>query len=675
MKNLKQQHLIIIIGVMAAILLVIGGSVLGYGMSKGGTLPWAGPTATPTSKFSFADLPEIKVTPPPSLKEIANDIRKDYPELADLLENPELGSVYKDFYLAYKNGGKEAAIALARQRGILNSQDEIEMTLVLDSEETAPLIKEIEAEKVIVHGAYKNLISIAIPLSLIEEQVKAESPSLIVERIANMKHVIRLEFPKKAVPQQGIILGQGVDLTMASRWHAQGITGKGVKVGILDLGFGGYKKLLGKELPDQVTVKTFGDDDEFNKEVHGTACTEIVHEMAPDAELYLAYYDGSDVSMGQAVEWLISQGVNIITNSTNSIGTTPLDGSGFSDKLVDLAYNSGIFWVNSAGNYAQRHYRGQFKDDNGDNFHDFNSARKHYLSFFAGEGFPTRIVLGWDDWDSVDQDYELLLYDNKGKLLAKSEESQNGNEGETPLEGFVYEFDKEGVYRLAIENLDGKARGDATFDLFIEPSEIDPDLVVAEHSLGSPADASNAFAVGATHWDEDALEPYSSQGPTTDGRLKPDISAPSAVDSASYYPDNFPGTSSSSPHVAGAAALILQAFPDDTPDDLARFIKERALDLGPIGPDNMFGAGRLNLGSAPDDPTISTTPAPTPLVEVRPTSTPDHDFGKPGAPGAPSDSDVEAFLGLVILTGLCLMCLGGLVILGLIIVGLLFMFL
>ncbi len=674
MNNLKQQHLIIA-GVVATILLVIGGSILAYGASKGGKLPWGKPSPTPTAKFSFTDMPDLKITPPPSLDEVADQVRKDYPELAKLLENPELSSVYKDFYLAYKNGGRDAAVALAKQRGILNEEDQIEMTLVLDTEDTAPLVKEIEAEKVIVNGTYKNLINIAVPLTLIDEQLKAESPNLVVERISNMKHVIRLEFPKKAVPQKGIVLGQGVNVSMASTWHAQGIKGQGIKVGILDLGFGGYKKLLGKELPKNITLKAFGNKSDLNKEVHGTACAEIVHEMAPDAELYLAYYDGSDVSMGQAVEWLISQGVKIVSNSTNSIGTTPLDGSGFSAKLVEEAYNNGIFWVNSAGNYAERHYRGKFQDKDSDNLHDFNSPKKDMLAFIGGEGFKTRIILSWDDWDKVDQDYNFLLYDEEGTLLAKSEESQSGSSGEAPLEGFVYEFDSEAIYQVAIENPDGKARGDATFDLFIEPSEIDPKLIIAEHSLGSPADTEKAFSVGATHWDGDRLELYSSQGPTTDGRVKPDIAAPSKVDTASYSPESFAGTSASAPHVAGAAALVLQAYPDYTPSDVARFLQERALDLGASGADNEFGAGRLNLGSAPDNPEISTTPAPTPLVEVLPTSTPYHGRGEPESGEELSSEDVEALVDLVIFTGLCLVCLGGLVIVGLAIVGLMFLFL
>ncbi len=68
--------------------------------------------------------------------------------------------------------------------------------------------------------------------------------------------------------------------------------------------------------------------------------------------------------------------------------------------------------------------------------------------------------------------------------------------------------------------------------------------------------------MGAVNWADDVLEPYISQGPTLDGRTKPDIAAPSVVDSASYARDPSMAPAPPPPHVAGAAALILQARPE-----------------------------------------------------------------------------------------------------------------
>lgn len=686
---MNRQTIIIAI-VAAGILLLAGAGALAYGLSQGGQIPGLSQEPTPQPTTSF-EIPDIKVTPPDSLSVLAEEIRADYPELADLLENPELGSVYKDFYLAYQKGGQETAIALARQRGILNDQDQIVMTLVLDTEDTAPLVQELEAEGVTVQGSYQNKINILIPITLIEEQIKAEDPNLIVERISNLDHVIRLEIPNKATPkQEGLILGQGVNVTLANEWQAQGITGQGIKVGILDLGFGGYEGLLGRELPDNVTAQSFGDDYNFNVEVHGTACAEIVHEMAPDADLYLAYYDGSDVAMGLAVEWLISQEVDIISNSTGSNGLTPMDGTGFAADLVNQAHDAGIFWVNAAGNEADAHWRGTFNDSNGDTIHEF-AADTQILPFIPfGPGVETQIILSWDDWQNIDQDYDLALLDKEGNLIGKSEDPQDGQPGQLPAEGFFYEFEDSEIYLLAIQNYESQARGDATFDLFIYGGAMHPDYLVAEQSLSSPSDARGAFAIGAVNWADDVLEPYSSQGPTADGRIKPDLSAPSVVDSASYKPDAFDGTSAATPHVAGAAALVLQAFPDFSPDDIAAFLQERAKDLGPAGPDNAFGTGRLNLDEAPaavepqEETPAATEAEPTlasaEVVEIQPTSTPRPpvaEVGLPGQTGLPSPGGVEAeeesSLSLIIGIGICLLCLGGLLFLGLMVAGFIFM--
>jgi subtilisin family serine protease len=671
------RQTITIIVIAAIILVFIGAGVLLYGLAQGGSIPGLGSEPTPTAN-RFEGFKNVDITPPPSLEELAAELRAEYPQLADLLENPELGSVYKDFYLAYQQGGQETALALAKQRGILNDRDEIVMTLVLNTEDTDNLIAELRAEGVIVTESFRNLVNIAIPVALIEAKIGQENPDLILDRIANLEQVIRIELPTKATIKQSQILGQGVNITFANTWHEQGITGQGVKIGVLDLGFGGYENLLGSELPENVTVNAFGDEYAFDSEVHGTACAEIVHEMAPGAELFLAYYDGSDAAMGQAIAWLMSQNVDIISNSTGSNGLTPMDGSGFAAELVDEAHDAGIFWVNAAGNEAASHYRGQFVDSDGDNLHEFSPGTQTIPFIPFGPGFETTIILSWNDWQKADQDYELILYDAEGNVLGKSEDPQAGEVGNIPAEGFLYEFEDSEIYTLAIENYDGLARGDATFDLFIEGGEMHPDYVTAAASLSSPSDAAGAFAVGAVNWADDVLEFYSSNGPTADGRIKPDLSAPSVVDSASYAPEAFDGTSAAAPHVAGAAALVRQAFPDFSPDEVAAFLQERAIDLGPPGPDNGFGVGRLSLGATPNDASEPEA-TPPPPENVQATSTPRPPeaaaIGLPGESGGVSSSanGGDDLGGLIVLAGLCFMCFGAILFVGIVMVGLIVM--
>jgi subtilisin family serine protease len=257
-----------------------------------------------------------------------------------------------------------------------------------------------------------------------------------------------------------------------------------------------------------------------------------------------------------------------------------------------------VLWVTAAGNRADEHYRGVFKDSNGDTLHEF-APDVNALPFTMRAGVNSYLILSWNDWAAHDQDYDLILYDKSGNLLAKAEDLQTGQPGQRAAEVISYQFMKKDTYLLAVQNRDGRARGDATFDLFVYNGQIPPQFQVAEASLGTPADARGAFTIGAVNWSNDVLEPYSSEGPTNDGRIKPDLVAPSAVKSASYKPF-FDGTSAATPHVSGAAALALQVLPNATPDELIQLLESRAVKYGDTTPNNKFGAGRLNLGDIPE---------------------------------------------------------------------------
>ncbi|HVE17554.1 MAG TPA: S8 family serine peptidase, partial [Ilumatobacteraceae bacterium] len=119
---------------------------------------------------------------------------------------------------------------------------------------------------------------------------------------------------------------------------------------------------------------------------------------------------------------------------------------------------------------------------------------------------------------------------------------------------------------------------------------------------------------------------YSSRGPTNDGRIKPDISAPSCVTSTIYpAPACFNGTSAAAPAAAGMAALLLARGLAEPGMPLASLTKHLVVDLGPPGPDTAYGTGEIRL-PAPPVPTSSAPStftalgSPVRLLDTRPTS-------------------------------------------------------
>jgi len=108
-----------------------------------------------------------------------------------------------------------------------------------------------------------------------------------------------------------------------------------------------------------------------------------------------------------------------------------------------------------------------------------------------------------------------------------------------------------------------------------------------------PADGEHVIAVGSVT-SAGLITTYSSSGPTYDGRIKPDVVAMgSGIYRAIYNTDSYSGggsgTSYSAPLTAGAAALLLEVYPDWTPDDVMQALKESADRYE--NPDTLYGYG------------------------------------------------------------------------------------
>ena len=139
----------------------------------------------------------------------------------------------------------------------------------------------------------------------------------------------------------------------------------------------------------------------------------------------------------------------------------------------------------------------------------------------------------------------------------------------------------------------------------------------AYNTTAPPATAKNPIAVGAVNKEDLSMTEFSSWGPTDDGRIRPDISAPGcALDNtsitscaAAWMPINYIGmcgTSMACPVVTGSVALLQEYWRKqiDTEDAWASTMKALVIHgsapVGADGPDFVFGYGNLDVPSSLD---------------------------------------------------------------------------
>ena len=430
------------------------------------------------------------------------------------------------------------------------------------------------------------------------ELVQVSVPARELGRLSQRPEVDLVRAPYMRV--EHAVNGEEVAATLANAWHDDGFTGKGVKVAVIDAGFAGLAERQAEgELPASASSHDFCRGGFATVTEHGTAVAEIVHEMAPEAQLYLVCVD-TEVDLAAAVEFAKSQGIQIVNHSMGWYGQSRGDGSGTIGDIVTGARASGILWVNSAGNDAQTHWSGTYTP-NGDDVHDWASGDEGN-SFVWPNGTAICGLLKWDEWPAGVSDFDLaLVLSGANELIAMSDGYQG--DGEPPLEGLCVEQStgSDLVVFWAIVGYDVSTS--PRFDLFSMSSSLQ--YQTAAGSVVDPATSTAALAVGALCWQTKQLEPYSSQGPTIDGRMKPDLAGHDSVSGSTYgaattCPSAFAGTSASSPEVAGAAALVKQAYPTYGPDQLRQALVQSARDAATPGPDNQTGAGELRMPAVPD---------------------------------------------------------------------------
>ncbi len=439
----------------------------------------------------------------------------------------------------------------------------------------------------------------------IDHLLKVQLPAAALRAVSTTPGVARVRAPFK--PARKDIVSEGVTATHAREFGARtGASGAGVTVAVLDVGFAKASDLVGSELPEGTQATDFVLErlDKYEDE-HGTACAEIVHDMAPDAEIVLAGFE-DDVSWAQAVEQLAGSGIRIVSHSAGFDNLFPPDGNNYYTQKVDAAAAAGVLFVTAAGNEGQKYYQGTWRDLNGNGFLEFGGGSTELLPIGAPAG-GSQVVLRWDDGFGLsNHDYDLLIVtagfvDNPAlsvdnpTIVASAADLQGGTG--TPREIAAFEVEQDQLlYAVVLHDPASPLNAAQRFWIW-SSGGVEGGLAVASGTLSMPGDARGALTVGAVGVSSGAVEPVSSRGPTQDGRVKPDIAGPDGVSTAAYGGEPFFGTSAATPHVAGAAALLLSRTPSLSAQALRTALEQATAGQG-RSRNNDVGVGVLDLNLA-----------------------------------------------------------------------------
>jgi hypothetical protein len=459
-----------------------------------------------------------------------------------------------------------------------------------------------------------------------------------VEALAALPDVVFVQPKQEAItarqqaqPDVIFMTGQGSTTSEGDRTHLAfaargtfGADGTGVKIGVLSNGVTNLAASQASGDLGSVTVLPgqAGSGDE------GTAMLEIVHDLAPGAQLYFATGFNGIANFARNIRDLRTAGCDIIVDDVFYFVETPFqDGQapgvisntngGVVIQAVKDVVASGAMYFSSAGNSGNLDHNTSSVWE-GDFVGSTDAPQLHTFSGVTSNLLLTngRVNLYWSDpLGGSANDYDLFALNNAGTaVVVASTNIQSGTQDpyedvgnraanqrivivkKTTAAGrFLHLNANRG--RLSIATA-GQTHGHATVN-----------SIGAFGVAATPAGAAFPNAFTSTN----SVETFSSDGPrriffqsdgapitpgdfsSTGGQVlsKPDLTAADGVSvtGAGGFPSPFFGTSAATPHAAAIAALVKSADPAFTVAQIRSFLTSGAIDIEAPGVDRDSGAG------------------------------------------------------------------------------------
>jgi len=386
--------------------------------------------------------------------DVARSAARGYPIAR--MSRSKLDSRLAEIAATARSSGRAAAVAAGRRSGIDAQAGRVRVIVVAKAGRSAQAQHAVEVAGGAVEESSSALSEALVPPSGLA--AVAEDPS-----------VARVRAP---YVHEADAVDEGVQRADADTWHTAGYTGTGAKIAIIDVGFSGYGSLLGTALPASVTTVDDCHGNFSTADVHGTAVAEIVHQMAPSAQLTLICID-DEVGLANAEQYVVAHGIKIVNHSVSWFDTSRGDGTGAEgtpDAIVADARANGVLWVNAAGNYALDHWGGRFEPDASDVvFNDFEPGEPSD-QFNVAAGGQACALLKWDGWPTTTDDYDLLVTSvSDGSTVATSANDQADQSGGPvpPVEEACFTNSSGSVATYAVWILRYSAPDIPPMDLFV----------------------------------------------------------------------------------------------------------------------------------------------------------------------------------------------------------------